>query len=72
MRLTCSNCGYAKSFTNTGREILSRLVEGWNSVGSAMYCPECVRTWESRNGEGSSPWGTDHTKFSYSWKESEK
>jgi hypothetical protein len=23
--------------------------EGWNSFGSALYCPICSRTWDERN-----------------------
>ena len=47
----CSNCG------RTGRwekETMTRcaaaaLEDGWRSYGSALYCPECCRTWHERN-----------------------
>ena len=35
---------------------------GWNSFGSAFYCPKCVKTWEQRNGKDRPLWGEEHTK----------
>jgi hypothetical protein len=48
---SCSNCGK--------REITSPVVGvphgmyalGYRAVGSALYCPKCVRTWKERNGK---------------------
>lgn len=28
---------------------VNAIKEGWNSFGSALYCPECVKTWDERN-----------------------
>ena len=63
MRVTCSNCGYVKVFKASDYQIIKRLKEGWNSVGSALYCPECVRTWDERNGKERPVWGIDHTSI---------
>lgn len=35
---------------------------GWDSFGSAFYCPKCVKTWEQRNGKNRPLWGEEHTR----------
>ena len=49
--LTCSNCGARRRLSNKRVEYTVNAVkQGWGSFGSALYCPECSRTWEQRNG----------------------
>lgn len=62
VEIQCSCCGQRDSVT-TGPTGLDRCVEkGWNSFGSALYCPECSATWEERNGPNKSLCGPEHTK----------
>lgn len=45
--LTCSNCGKTRSIC--AGDMADVLGAGWNSYGSALYCPECSSTWDKRN-----------------------
>lgn len=48
--ITCSNCGNHRRISDKRWKYIEKVIdEGWNSVGSAMYCPECVKTWQERN-----------------------
>ena len=47
VRVCCSCCG--SSVVATERDIRSLIKKGWGSYGSAIYCPECTRTWDERN-----------------------
>jgi hypothetical protein len=47
VRITCSNCG---AHENIGpSKITDAVLRGWGSYGSALYCPECTKTWDERN-----------------------
>lgn len=46
--LTCSRCGQNKRMSDSDK-ILKIINDGWGSFGSALYCPECCKTWEERN-----------------------
>ena len=67
MQISCSRCGHRSrkfkydrySRTEPAEEIVKA---GWDSFGSAFYCPKCVKTWEQRNGKDRPLWGEDHTK----------
>ena len=59
--LQCSCCGKSHAIQYTAKNVLSTVKSGWNSFGSALYCPDCVKTWEDRNGAGRPLWGEDHT-----------
>lgn len=61
MEIQCSNCGARQRFGVKYENVKSLIALGWNSVGSALYCPECVRTWASRNGDRQL-WGKDNTE----------
>lgn len=49
IEIMCSCCGFRKTIPNSIGAIDDTCNEGWNSFGSALYCPECVRTWHERN-----------------------
>ena len=51
MQIQCSNCGATRSFKYSAGNVLRIVgVNGWNSCGSALYCPKCSKTWHERNG----------------------
>lgn len=47
--IQCSCCGYHQDFPNDKTWPISVTSAGWGSYGSALYCPECTRTWPERN-----------------------
>lgn len=50
MTIQCSNCGRTHSFSYSANNVLYAVYTlGWSSFGSALYCPECSNSWESRN-----------------------
>ena len=49
IRLQCSNCGATETITNRIDEAEKAIKSGWGSYGSALYCPECSKTWDERN-----------------------
>ena len=48
LNIMCSNCGKTESVHNSLDEI-AKVAERWGSFGCALYCPECVKTWNERN-----------------------
>lgn len=50
MTIYCSCCGRKLSFSYSAHNVLRAIYTlGWGSFGSALYCPECTRTWSERN-----------------------
>lgn len=50
MRIDCSNCGAHRDFRYSAENVYKIVsVKGWNSFGSALYCPKCSVTWSERN-----------------------
>lgn len=48
--LQCSNCGAKRRVSNRGMQYTGNAIrQGWGSYGSALYCPECSKTWDKRN-----------------------
>ena len=48
--IQCSRCGKRRRLTTSRRESLDRAIQkGWGSCGTALYCPECSKTWNQRN-----------------------
>ena len=48
--IMCSCCGNHETVSN--RKVsnsIDLIKRGWGSCGSALYCPECTRTWKERN-----------------------
>ena len=41
--LQCSNCGNRIEIENTVDDAVNVIKSGWDSIGYAMYCPDCVR-----------------------------
>ncbi len=37
------------SFAYSAGQVIGATRAGWNSYGSALYCPECSATWDERN-----------------------
>ena len=67
LQITCSNCGHRSRSFKYDRyrriEPADEIVKaGWNSFGSAFYCPKCVKSWEERNGKDRPLWGKAHTR----------
>lgn len=61
MQIQCSNCGSVVAF-RFGKKPVNRLIQdGWNSFGSALYCPACSETWPERNGATRSMAGAENT-----------
>jgi hypothetical protein len=49
-KITCSNCGKHRRLSfPMEASIYHAIACGWNSFGSALYCPDCVKTWHERN-----------------------
>ena len=47
----CSCCGNHQKLSNEKIEDTVDLIHsGWGSCGSALYCPECSKSWKERNG----------------------
>lgn len=46
--LTCSRCGQHQKSSDSDN-VLKIITDGWGSFGSALYCPECSKTWGERN-----------------------
>lgn len=44
MTITCSNCGSSQRLRYSASAVLAVCHSGWNSCGSALYCPECSAT----------------------------
>lgn len=62
--ITCSRCGKHRMISNKKVEYTVKVIQdGWNSFGSALYCPECSKTWEDRNGEERKLAGDRNTFF---------
>lgn len=40
--IQCSNCGKCEEIENTVDKAVHIIKSGWNSIGSALYCPKCV------------------------------
>lgn len=49
MEIQCSRCGATMSFAYSAGHVIGAVRAGWNSYGSALYCPECSSTWDKRN-----------------------
>ena len=49
--IQCSNCGTHREIKYAIGRIVQAINDGWDSYGNALYCPECSRTWEKRNGK---------------------
>lgn len=68
LQIQCSNCGHRsrKYKIEYAYEVEQRADEmikaGWNSYGSVVYCPACVKTWEERNGKDKHMAGGMNTK----------
>lgn len=46
----CSCCGNHQKLSNERISDTADLIHsGWGSCGSALYCPECSKTWKDRN-----------------------
>lgn len=64
----CSRCGHRSrkhaydSFTPS-KPADEVIKAGWNSFGDALYCKECARTWNTRNGANRPLWGDTHTRI---------
>lgn len=59
--ITCSCCGNRESVLYSAENVNKLVKNGWNSFGDALYCPDCVSTWEERNGTKKPLWGAEHT-----------
>lgn len=47
----CSCCGNHQKLSNKRIQDTADLIHsGWGSCGSALYCPECAKSWKERNG----------------------
>lgn len=40
--IQCSNCGKREGIENTVDNAVQIIKSGWDSIGSALYCPKCV------------------------------
>lgn len=49
MDIQCSRCGATMSFAYSAGHVIGATRAGWNSYGSALYCPACSETWDERN-----------------------
>ena len=61
IQIQCSNGGTTHQMKYAVGRIVQAISNGWDSYGNALYCPECCRTWEKRNGKNkplSGKWNT--------------
>ena len=50
IHIQCSNCGKSRRVSNKRMQYTGNVIrEGWGSCGSALYCPECSKSWDKRN-----------------------
>lgn len=50
--IMCSCCGRRERVSNKRVENAAKVIKsGWGSCGSALYCPDCSRSWPERNGD---------------------
>lgn len=50
IHITCSCCGKHRRISdNHPEQAVSAARAGWRSHGTALYCPDCVKTWHERN-----------------------
>lgn len=62
--ITCSHCGKHRMISNESIEYTEKAIkDGWNSFGSALYCPECAQTWAERNEKNRALAGEKNTFF---------
>ncbi len=47
--IQCSRCGKREEIPFYYSFLVKATMDGWNSYGSALYCPECTATWHDRN-----------------------
>ena len=47
----CSNCGFHFEVSPMLGVPEGMFYNGYRVVGSALYCPDCVKTWKQRNGD---------------------
>lgn len=58
----CSCCGNHQKLSNKRIQDTADLIHsGWGSCGSALYCPECSKSWKERNGKR--PMGDERNTF---------
>lgn len=43
MKIKCAVCGREKEFECTPSAVLGAVLDGWDSYGNALYCPECAK-----------------------------
>lgn len=60
MDIQCSNCGATMCFVYGVGHVMGAIRAGWDSYGSALYCPVCTATWNERN-KGRKLAGPEHT-----------
>lgn len=49
--IMCSCCGYHEKLSNEKIAYSVDVIKrGWGSCGSALYCPDCTKSWKERNG----------------------
>ena len=41
--IQCSNCGRIDRICYTTQNLIHTIQKGWNSFGSALYCPDCSK-----------------------------
>lgn len=46
--IQCSNCGKREEIENTVDNAVQIIKSGWDSIGSALYCPNCVESIKNR------------------------
>ena len=50
INIYCSCCGNRRGVSNKKVEYtINAIKQGWGSCGSALYCPECSKSWRERN-----------------------
>ena len=49
--IQCSCCGTMQKLDYTVSSASFAVKNGWNSCGSALYCPVCTKGWTERNSD---------------------
>lgn len=50
INIDCSCCGNRRRISSKKMEYtVNAIKQGWGSFNSALYCPECSKSWRERN-----------------------
>lgn len=67
VNIQCSRCGASREFDYRPAAVDITIGMGCGSCGSALYCPECTKTWAERNGSREMGGGENTAEVIFGW-----